>query len=633
MEGIFIIEVIPLAILPSSVPQLLSYFHDAQLRKGALVEILVGKRKIKAIVISSTPLEEQKGVLKKSIFQLKKISKVISEEPKVSDVQFKILLWLSKHYYTPLGLSLKTVFPSFLLNKKITIQNLAIDEKHNKKPGLIITTASNQGAKLLDWINRANGQVLMVVPDRVVLSYFQSVLGKYEPVIVHSSQGDKEKFRNWQMIRGGAKLVIGTRAALFYSFKNLGAVIVEDPINEMYKSDMTPKYDTPDLAEAVAQTYGASIFFTSSFAGVINYYKLKNNLIDISENKSEPTTKIKIIDTVNELKADNFSLLSRELRDELLTSIENGKKVLIFSPRKGYSGHLACQNCGELTKCPNCSIPMRVHKSIELVLICHRCSHSQQLPKFCSNCNSYKLKVAGPSGSQKIYDEIRELVSENHLKPTLLILDSDVVKNDTENDEVMKEIKKPGSAVLIATQMVFSHRYDVDFETIGVLNADALMAIPSYDTEERLLYHLNKLLDFRPDKLFIQTYSSDNAIYKTVVSGDYAGFYESELEMRKLFNYPPFCRLIKLSYGHFDERKASLAARVLVEKLRMAIAQDKLGGQFIILDASPAHVAREKNRYIYNVVIKVSPGALNSKDILKYVPADWSIEADPLRLI
>ncbi len=308
----FIIEVIPLATLPNNVPQLLSYFHNAQLLKGALVEVVVGKRNLKAVVISCSSLEEQKGVVKKSIFQLKKISKVISHEPKVNEIQFKILLWLSNHYYTPLGLSLKTVLPNFLLNKKYNIENNKIVEKP-LRPGLIILPAANTIQQIYSLIKKSRGQVLIIAPDKIVLNYIKSMFEqKYDLAIVSSTQSDKEKFKNWLLVQNGVKITIGTRLALFYPFKNLDTIIVEDPLNEMYKSDMTPKYNTPDLVEKVSQIYGASLYFLSPLAGVINYYKAQSNFLNLSEIKPKSPVHIKIINTINELKANNFTILSRE---------------------------------------------------------------------------------------------------------------------------------------------------------------------------------------------------------------------------------------------------------------------------------------------------------------------------------
>ena len=633
MDEIFIIEVIPLATLPNNVPQLLSYFFDTPLAMGALVEIIIGHRKVNAIAISSTSLEEQKGSLKKSIFQLKRLSKVINPEPRLNSAQFKILLWLSRFYFTPLGLSLKTVFPSFLWNKKYNVNNPNLRES-TVRPELIILRSSETIKRLHALIKETPGQVLITVPDKTVLDHFCAELNTGFPTAIsHSDQSIKEKFTNWQKAQSGTKLIIGTRQALLFPYKNLEMIVVEDPLNEMYKSDMTPKYNAPDMAEKIAHIYGARLVYISTFAGVNNYYKSTDGKYDLIDESKRVSTEIKIINTVNELRANNFSLIGRELREEIFQSIERGKKVLIFSPRKGYSGLLLCQNCGTSIKCPNCNVPMRVHKSVELILICHRCSYTQKLPNFCSNCNSYKLKTAGPSGSQKIYDEIRELISEHGLKATLLALDSDIARNETEIGEIISEIKKPGPAILVASQIIFSHRYDMDFDTLGVVNGDALSAMPDYDSEERFLYHLKKLLDFEPKKLYLQTYTSENNLYKKISTDNLNEFYTQELETRKLFNYPPFCRLIKLSFRHPDQKRASIVARMLVEKLRMALAQEKLSNSINILDASSAFVEKERGYYIYNVIIKIPNNLPSLKDLLKYVPIGWSIEADPKTIL
>ena len=629
----FIIEVIPLAILPNNVPQLLSYFHDSPLLKGGQVEILIGKRKIMAIVVSSTSLESQKGSLKKSVFQLKKISKVISEEPKISEIQFKLLLWISRYYYSPLGLSLKTIFPNFLLNKKYKIENNILPLGMGAKTTLLISPAKETIKSILSLINNTKGQVLIVVPDKTVLDYFNSQLSpQFETATVHSQQGVKEKFKNWQSTQSGVKLTIGTRQSLFYQFKNLELIIVEDTSNEMYKSDMTPKYFAPKLTEYAAQLYGAKIILISSFLNVEQYYKIKNKTLNLVQGKKASLPEIKIIDTTQELRNDNFNLLSRELKNDIAKTISKNKKVLIFSPRKGYSGLLMCQNCGTSVKCLNCSVPMRVHKSIELILICHRCLHKEPFPKFCSNCNSYKLKTAGPSGTQKIYDEIRELLSYNHSKTPIFVMDTDIVKNETEENEIIDEIKKNGPTVLIATQMIFSHRYNLNFPLIGVINTDSMTTSPDYNTEEKFHYQASQLLDFNPNKIIFQSYSSDEERYKIISSFDYTNFYISELENRKVFNYPPFCKLIKLSSRDIDQKRASIAARILVEKFKMALAQERITDRVAISDASSAFVEKEKGYYIYNIILKTNLD-LNPKDILKYVPAGWSIEVDPKSIL
>ncbi len=601
----FIIEVIPLTNLPQNVPQLLSYFFDSHLERGALVEVMIGKRKVSAIVISSTPLEQQKSLLKKSQFQLKKLSRVLSSEPKANDMQIKTAAWISRNYYSPLGLTLKTVL-SDSLTRKTGPAVIKVSGKNEDKPEMIVGCAKEILRTIPQYIKSAPGQVLMIVPDKTVQKSLELEL--------------RPKFDN-------EKLIIGTRRTLFMPFKDLQLIIVEDPLNEAYKSEMTPKYNTPDLAEKIGRLHGARIIYISPAIGIENFLKIKNKDYR-SINREKRLPEIKIINMTGEIRNNNFDIFGEELKENILETLDAGKKVLLFSPRRGFAGLLICRNCGSAVKCPNCSAPLKVHKSTDLNLKCHRCPHSQQFPSFCSNCNSYKLKTAGPAGTQKIYDRVRDFLSQNNLKTPVLVMDSDIARNETEEEEIMDTISKQEPSVLIATQMIFSYRYALEFPLVGVINTDSLGTIPDFNIEEKLLYQLKKLLDFNPDRVILQTYNPDSEVLKSIVSNNCASFYDNELEMRKLFGYPPFSRLTKLTYRNKDQKKAFISARALVEKLRMAAVQLKLDDKIKISDSSPGFMERERGLYNYHIIIK-SPAGETPREILKFVPAGWSIDVDP----
>ncbi len=639
-----IVEVIPLINLPANVPQILSYFFDESLNKGAIVQISLNNRKVNAVVIGSSLLESQKILLKKTGFQLKKISSVINEAPQVSDLEFKIAIWLSKNYYAPLGLCLKTTLPPFFLKKKyeLKITNDAVlsSQKTPEKPLVILSNAKDALDNLTPYIKKSihdDGQVLFIVPEKINLEYFTAQLNKkYTTAQIHSGLPNKQYFENWINIADGkTQIIIGTRQALFLPFKNLKLIIVDDPMNEAYKSDMTPRYNATDLAKKIATTNGCQIIFVSPILGVENFHLIQDRQYAVSENKKNINPKITIINTVEELKESNFSPLSRKLKEVLVSHAKQpNQKMLIFSPRRGYSGIALCQNCGFAVKCPDCDVAMRVHKTTDFILICHRCSKSQTIPQFCINCNSYKIKPSGQAGSQKIYDEVQRILSANNInKIPVLNLDSDIAKNETEEEEALEEIKKPRTSILIATQMVFSHRYQLKFDTVGIISADSLASSPDFRTDDEFIYQMEKLKDFEPSEIFIQTHNPEDNIFSALAEKDYSQFYKKELEMRKAFSYPPFSRLIKLSFKHKNQAKASFEARLLSEKLRRAVAQMRLEKTAKIIDASPAFVEKERGLFIFNLILKISPEFENIRDLLKFVPAGWSIDADPKTIL
>ena len=287
----YIIEVIPLTILPSNVPQLLSYFFNRKLEKGAIVEIPFGNRKVLAAVVASNPLENQKILLKKTGFQLKKVSKIISEAPQISNRQFKIALWLSKYYYAPLGYCLKTVLPPFFLKKAYEwaeqpqqwapLYTKTPIVKIVKKPLFLLSNANETLINILPFIKKTvarQGQIAMIVPDTSTIEYFYEALApNYDVIKISSSLSNKSLYEAWKNIASGkTNIILGTRQALFVPFKNLKLVIIDDVLHEFYKSDMTPKHNTPDLAWAIANFNDARIIFISNVSGAENHFHLKN---------------------------------------------------------------------------------------------------------------------------------------------------------------------------------------------------------------------------------------------------------------------------------------------------------------------------------------------------------------------
>ncbi len=642
----YIVEVIPLTILPSNVPQLLSYFFNKKLEKGAIVEIPFGNRKVRAAVVTSSSIENQKIFLKKNNFQLKKISNVVSELPQISNDQFKIALWLSKYYYAPLGYCLKTVLPPFFLKKGYELpiqgQSLYADTRTAlvRKPLFLLSNAKETLANILPFIKKAiegQGQVVLIIPDTSTIEYFYEALAlNYDVVKVTSGLSNKNIYSVWKKISSGqADIIIGTRQSLFMPFKNLRLVIINDILHEFYKSDMTPKYNTPDLAKTIADLHGAKIIFISSVTGVEIYYHLKNKEYDLLD-KTKTREPLKMINMIGEIKSGNFSLFSQEFKNQLLSSINpsnQNKKILIFSPRRGYSGVLICQNCGYAVKCKDCGAAYRVHKTTDLILMCHHCSRNIKMPDNCPNCNSFKLKTIGPAGTQKIYEEVQRIMMVNNAKVSILILDADVIKNETEEDEVLQEIKTSRTSILIATQMIFSHRYSHKFDLIAVLNADSLINFPDFRTEEKLFYKIEQLLDFQPRSMIIQTYNPESQVMATLSQGNYKSFYDKELEIRKVFNYPPYSQLVKLTFGHKDRGRALYEARILTGKLKMVLGQFKLDQKVKLTDSYPSFIEKERGLFVYNVILKIMPELENIRDILKYVPSNWSVDVDPRSII
>ena len=649
----FIIEVIPLTILPPNAPQILSYFWGSALQKGAIVEIMLNKRKTKAVVLSSNPLEKEKLTLKKVGFQIKKVNKVLFEKPRVSGYQLKLASWVAKYYHAPLGYTLKTILPSFALKKKypLTIPTEVIHRNLSPTCDVgypqIWVYKTKKMINLLEPLikNTAPKQVLILVSEKASIKYFSDNLsGELGASVVFSGMPNEKLYDIWKKAASGkVKVIIGTRQALTMPFKDLGLIIVDDPLHEFYKSDMMPRYNAVKLAHKVVELNNARLILTSVVAGVENYHKVKNGEYELKNIEARPEFDTEIVDLAQEIKTGNWSVVSKKLKEEILTYLKNGKKILLFSPRRGYAGIMICGNCGSSVRCPQCDVAMRTHRSVEMILVCHHCGISKPMPKNCPVCGNYNLKTAGPAGTQKIYDEVKSVLANAGVKAKVLALDTDIVKNKTEEEEIISEMLKPEPAVLIATQMVFSHRFYLSFNLITMINLDALINMPDFRSEENLFYQIEKLINFlpaealaktgEPKKLIIQTYNPENKLLEKAALGNYEEFYEAELKLREMLNYPPFYKLIKLTFRHKDQNKASYAARITTEKLKMAIARARLGEEVKLIEAMPAYIEKEKGLFIYNIFLKVRKDYPDIGNILKYVGPGWIIDVEPRSLL
>jgi primosomal protein N' (replication factor Y) len=211
-------------------------------------------------------------------------------------------------------------------------------------------------------------------------------------------------------------------------------------------------------------------------------------------------------------------------------------------------------------------------------------------------------------------------------------LDASHIKTAKSEQDIIKKIEAEESYVCVATQMIFSHRYIQKFDLIGIPSVDSLVSIPDYRAEEGLFNQFEKLLDFEPEEIITQTYNPDSSFYSLLTSSNYKDFYDAEMPLRKLFWYPPFARLIKLSFRHSNKIKASYEARILGEKLKMAIVQRKMDKTVKLLGPSPAFIEKERGLYAYHIVLKILPEQ-RPDEVLRFVPSNWIIDVDPKSIL
>lgn len=640
----FAIDVIPLAFLPRNDDQILSYYHPDFLKSGSVIEVPLGRRKTKAVVLLSEPLKSRKLAFKKTAdFELKSVARVIESEPKVADWQFKIAAHLSDYYYAPMGLSLKTILPGFWGKRgyKIEVKNtenaglpaMVGLSAAAGRPAISFAASSlrdhfqNLRQPIEDYISRDH-QVFILVPEKSMTNYFADKFSYFSPVVITGNISNKEHYRIWQEVSSGqVKLIIGTRIGLFLPFSNLGLIIADDEANEAYKSDMTPRYFAPDLAAEISRIHGAKILLTSNFPRLETYYLKSPEL---------PKAAIKkplIINMADELKSGNFSIFSRDLKELIRRQAVENQPLMVYVPRRGHANFILCQNCGQSLKCPECEAILTLHKQPRESLICHHCGYTREKPKNCPDCQAYKLKPFGV-GIEKVAEELKKFFKrENIQEPLLLILDADRAKTETQELEILKDFKTDQFSILLTTQKIFSYKYSISLPRIAVVGADALINIPEFRAEESFLRQLLTLGQMS-DNILIQTYNPRGPALKALADENITGFLEQELENRRLLKYPPFSKLIKLSFLHKDRTRAANEAGFVRQKLDRELTIRKWGRDFEILGPAPAFIPRDRGRYVWNLVIKVLTPEIKKRNwLLRFVSSDWIINVDPKAII
>ncbi|HVZ11211.1 MAG TPA: primosomal protein N' [Candidatus Paceibacterota bacterium] len=635
-KKVYVVEAIPLAVLPPNTPQILSYYHDEKLPKGALVTIPLHRRSVSAVVVGSEELTNRKLLLKKSAFELKKLSAVTTGGAHISEYQFKGALWLANTYVAPLGLAMKAMLPPFFGKKKYPMSAVpALPEPRRTPKFLTIVARSKDMLNLLKpQIDDADGQVLIIVPELTFIPNFK----KFHPAaaVIHSQSANAEWYALWKRAKEDSNLtVIGTRQALILPFSNLKLIVIIDPLHEFYKSDFSPKYRTLDFARYTAGLHGARLIAASVLLGTEAYARLdREGLIpEVKDRMAAWPFAIEQIDLVEQMKNGNRGACMPPAKRAADAAVRAGKRVLILSSRRGYSGILVCQNCGWTQGCPTCGTPMRVHQAFELVLACHRCNTTLPYPRTCPQCHGSHVHGIGPAGSQKLFEEIRRAMDFGQIdRAPVLVIDADITKNQTEEDEIMATVRKNKASILIATQKIFSYIFDDSFDLIMIPSFDALISSADFQTTERLWYQLEKLADFKPEKLVIQSYNSHPELEK-IKAHEYDDLYDEELKLRRALHYPPYSRIVRLTFSHHLASRAARAGRTLVEKLKMTLVH--LGyREFVeIADASPLFVRKDQARYTYTVILKIKPEIPSMRSFLRFVPAGWLIDADPREVV
>ncbi len=470
--------------------------------------------------------------------------------------------------------------------------------------------------KLIDKALELQKDVIVLVPEISLtpqaLSIFHKRYGD-KVAVFHSGLSLGERNDEYKRAdRGEAKIVIGTRSAVFAPLHNLGLIIMDEEQESTYKSERTPKYNTKDVANFRCKYNKALFLMTSATPSLETYSNALNNkyvLCELTQRFGDAKLpQVITVDMKQEMKNGNKSPISATLKELIEETLDNNKQVILLINRRGYNTFIACNDCGHVITCPNCSISLTYH-SARNRLVCHYCGYTKKLDNVCPECKGDNIRYSG-YGTQKIEDELAYLFPDARI----LRMDADTTSTKFSHEKMFNAFADHKYDIMIGTQMVAKGLDFDDVTLVGVVNADNSLYDESYNSAERCFDLITQVVgrSGRRDgngKAVIQTINPYNQTLEYASKQDYKSFYENEIELRKLLTYPPYCDIISASFIGENENKVALCSKKFFELL--IEENEKYKHKIIVLGPSVAKIAKLNNTYRYRLSVKCK----NSKNI------------------
>lgn len=474
--------------------------------------------------------------------------------------------------------------------------------------------------RLIDEAVAMDKDVIVLVPEisltPQMLSIFHKRYGK-QVAVFHSGLSLGERNDEYKRaLRGDAKIVIGTRSAVFAPLQNIGLIIMDEEQEHTYKSERTPRYHTREIAKFRSKYNKALFLMTSATPSVESYSAAlsgKYTLCEMTERYGDSKLpKVITVDMKQEIKNGNKSPISETLRDMIKENLERKKQTILLINRRGYNTFIACNSCGHVITCPNCSISLTYH-SYNNLLMCHYCGFAKPLDNICPECGQNSIRYSG-YGTQRIEDELSRLFPEARV----LRMDADTTSKKFSHQKLFDSFSNGEYDILIGTQMVAKGLDFPNVTLVGVVNADNSLYDENYTAQEKSFDLITQVVGRSGRRnengyAVIQTINPYNEVIKYASKQDYHSFYENEIALRKVLTYPPFCDIYSVSFISEDENNAALCAKAFFEFLVKLNKEEYSSEKIIVLGPSAAKISKLNNEYRYRLAVKCK----NSKIVRK----------------
>lgn len=475
-------------------------------------------------------------------------------------------------------------------------------------------TGSGKTSVFIKLIEHALSQgktAVMLVPE---ISLTPQMVGRFRRLfggnvaVMHSSLSLGERADEYRRIREGrARIVIGTRSAVFAPVSNLGIIVIDEEGEGTYKSENAPRYHARDVAKQRCFAHGAFLLLASATPSIESCYFAKKgrySLFELDERYNNAVLPdVYMVDMREEAANGNVSAFSAPLVRELEANLERGEQSILLLNRRGYHTSVRCAACGKPLECPNCSLPLTYHK-VNGSIICHYCGYIREMDRVCPECGARFFSMKG-TGTQRIEDEISALF------PTARVLRMDADTTSTKNafETKFRAFAEGEYDIIVGTQMIAKGLDFPNVTLVGVLKTDNSLYAGDFRAYERTFSLITQVVGRsgrggKRGRALIQTFSPDHYVLNLAARQDYPAFYEQEIALREAMLYPPFCDIIVVGFSSLTDKPCENAARLFADMLLRAAAEAGGDIPLRVLGPAPYTIGRLNGRFRYRLMIK-----------------------------
>lgn len=491
-----------------------------------------------------------------------------------------------------------------------------IEEARNGKLGTRVVvidgiTGSGKTEVYLQAIERVlqDGKTAIVLVPEISLT--PQTVGRFrarfpqDVVVLHSRLSAGERFDQWDLVRSGqARLVVGTRSALFAPIQNLGLIVIDEEHEASYKQDSSPRYSARDVARELAARKDAILVLGSATPSVDTLVSCEGRAVgdrqwarvELSERPNGfALPDVSIVDMGSVFKGGSRSMFSKELQESLLEVHGRGEKSVLLLNKRGFASFVLCRECGFVPECPHCAVSLTYHER-EGQLVCHHCDYRVPMPATCPECGSKYLKKFG-TGTERVEAHLRSCLPADI---PIIRMDADTTKRKGAHERLLEEFAASKGGILLGTQMIAKGLDFPDVTLVGVINADTTLNLPDFRAPERT-YQLLEQVSGRagradkPGHVIVQTYQPEHPAILAAAAHDRSIFLEQELAQRQELGYPPYSRLANvIAWGKND-----LAVRKVINEITLAINSSIVSSGLDWESLGPSHCLLSRLRGVY----------------------------------